>query len=83
MLVLYQFTQLGHWPLVGPPTSIGDFHHGVLYYYILAPAAWLSAANPVAVTAEIALAGVAAVAVTWWLGPVDRRADRGARGGSP
>jgi len=67
MLVLYQFTQLGHWPLVGPPTSIGDFHHGVLYYYVLAPAAWLSAADPVAVTAEIALAGVAAVAVTWWL----------------
>jgi len=67
MLVLYQFTQLGQWPLVGPPTSIGDFHHGVLYYYALAPAAWLSAADPVAVTAEIALAGVAAVAVTWWL----------------
>jgi 4-amino-4-deoxy-L-arabinose transferase-like glycosyltransferase len=67
MLVLYQFTQLGQWPLVGPPTSIGDFHHGVLYYYLLAPAAWLSAADPVAVTAEIALAGIAAVAVTWWL----------------
>ena len=67
MLVLYHLTQLGQWPLVGPPTSIGDFHHGVLYYYVLAPAAWLSAANPVAVTAEIALAGVAAVAVTWWL----------------
>ena len=67
MLVLYQLTQLGQWPLVGPPTSIGDFHHGVLYYYVLAPAAWLSAADPVAVTAEIALAGVAAVAVTWWL----------------
>jgi 4-amino-4-deoxy-L-arabinose transferase-like glycosyltransferase len=67
MLVLYQFTQLGQWPLVGPPTSIGDFHHGVLYYYLLAPAAWLSGADPVAVTAEIALAGIAAVAVTWWL----------------
>ena len=26
----------------GPPTSIGDFHHGVLYYYLLAPAALLS-----------------------------------------
>jgi 4-amino-4-deoxy-L-arabinose transferase-like glycosyltransferase len=67
MLVLFQFTQQGQWPLVGPPTSIGDFHHGALYYYLLAPAAWLSSADPVAVTAEIALAGVAAVAVTWWL----------------
>ena len=67
MLVLFQFTQQGHWPLLGPPTSIGDFHHGVLYYYLLAPAAWLSGADPVAVTAEIALAGVGAVVLTWWL----------------
>jgi 4-amino-4-deoxy-L-arabinose transferase-like glycosyltransferase len=68
MLVLYNLTHLGEWPLVGPPTSIGGFHHGVLYYYLLAPAAWLSGADPVAVTAMIAVAGVAAVVVTWWLG---------------
>jgi 4-amino-4-deoxy-L-arabinose transferase-like glycosyltransferase len=67
MLVLYQFTQQGQWPLLGPPTSIGDFHHGVLYYYLLAPGAWLSRADPVAVTAEIALAGIVAVVLTWWL----------------
>jgi 4-amino-4-deoxy-L-arabinose transferase-like glycosyltransferase len=67
MLVLFQFTQQGQWPLLGPPTSIGDFHHGALYYYLLAPAAWLSGADPVAVTAEVALAGIAAVVVTWWL----------------
>jgi 4-amino-4-deoxy-L-arabinose transferase-like glycosyltransferase len=67
MLVLYNLTQLGEWPLLGPPTSIGGVHHGVLYYYLLAPAAWLSGADPVAVTATIALAGVAAVVMTWWL----------------
>ena len=33
----------------GPPTSIGDFHHGVLYYYLLAPAAALSGADPLGV----------------------------------
>ena len=68
MLVLHGMTQLGQWPLLGPPTSIGSFHHGVLYYYLLAPAAWLSGSDPVAVTAMIAIAGVAAVTVTWWLG---------------
>jgi 4-amino-4-deoxy-L-arabinose transferase-like glycosyltransferase len=67
MLVLFNFVRLGEWPLLGPPTSIGDVHHGALYYYLLAPAAWLSNADPVAVTAMIALCGVAAVAVTWWL----------------
>ena len=68
MLVLRGLTQLGEWPLLGPPTSIGDVHHGALYYYLLAPAAWLSGSDPVAVTAMIALLGTAAVAVTWWLG---------------
>ena len=67
MLVLRALVGAGELPLLGPPTSIGDFHHGVLYYYLLAPAAWLSGSNPLAVTAAIALAGVLAVAVVWWL----------------
>ena len=67
MLVLLGLVRDGTIPLLGPPTSIGDFHHGALYYYLLAPAAFLSGAYPTAVVAEIALAGVAAVAVTWWL----------------
>jgi len=67
MLVLRALVLDGRFPLLGPPTSIGDFHHGVLYYLILAPAAWLSHADPVAVTTWIALGGVAAVAVTGWL----------------
>jgi hypothetical protein len=57
----------GRIPLLGPPTSIGDFHHGVVYYLLLAPAALVSGANPVAITAWIALGGVVAVAVTGWL----------------
>jgi hypothetical protein len=67
MLVLRGLVERGEIPLLGPPTSIGDFHHGVLYYYILAPAAAITGASPLGVVAAIALAGVAAVAVTWWL----------------
>ena len=37
-------------PLLGPPTSIGDVHHGALYYYLLAPAAFLTGGDsPLAV----------------------------------
>jgi 4-amino-4-deoxy-L-arabinose transferase-like glycosyltransferase len=68
MLVLRDLVQRGQVPLLGPPTSIGDFHHGVLYYVLLAPAAAISGADPVGVTLAIALAGIAAVAVTAWLG---------------
>ena len=67
MLVLRDLVVNGQVPLLGPPTSIGDFHHGVLYYWLLAPVAALSGADPIAVTAAIALVGVLAVAVTRWL----------------
>lgn len=67
MLVLRALVLDGRIPLLGPPTSIGDFHHGMVYYLLLAPAAALSHADPVAVTTWIALWGVAAVAVTGWL----------------
>jgi len=68
MLVLRTFVRDGVIPLLGPPTSIGDFHHGALYYYLLAPAAALTGGDaPLAVTLTIALAGIGAVAVTWWL----------------
>jgi len=67
MLVLLRLVRDGTLPLLGPPTSIGEFHHGALYYYLLAPAAFVSGADPTVVVGEIALAGVAAVAVTWWL----------------
>lgn len=67
MLVLRAFVRDGVVPLLGPPTSIGSFHHGALYYWLLAPVAALSGVDPLAVVAAIAAAGVAAVGVVWWL----------------
>ena len=68
MLTLVAFTRDGIVPLLGPRTSVGEFHHGAFYYFLLAPAAALSNGDPVAVTTFIALLGIAAVALTWWLG---------------
>ena len=71
MLTLRAMVQDGIVPLVGPPTSIGDVHHGAWYYYVLSPAAALTGGDsPLAVVTLIALAGIAAVAVVWWLGRV-------------
>ncbi|MBA2701100.1 MAG: glycosyltransferase family 39 protein, partial [Chloroflexi bacterium] len=68
MLVLRLLVRDGVVPLLGPPTSIGEFHHGAWYYYLLSPAAAVSAGeSPLAVVGLIALAGIAAVGVTWWL----------------
>lgn len=58
----------GPLPLLGPPTSIGDFHHGVLYYWLLAPAAIVSDTDPAAIAAWLAILGLAAVPAAWLLG---------------
>ena len=67
MLTLLRLVREGQIPLLGPPTSIGEFHHGAAYYYLLAPLAWLSGVNPMAVLAGIAAFGIGAVGMTWWL----------------
>lgn len=68
MLVLRSLVVDGVVPLLGPPTSIGDVHHGAWYYYLLSPAAFLTGGDsPLAVVALIAFAGIAAVGVVWWL----------------
>ena len=67
MAHLVAFTRDGVIPLLGPKTSVGEFHHGAFYYFLLAPAAAVSGGDPVAVTTFIALLGIAAVALTWWL----------------
>jgi hypothetical protein len=68
MLVLRALVRDGVVPLLGPPTSIGDVHHGAWYYYLLGPAAVPSGGDaPLAVVGLIAAAGIAAVGVVWWL----------------
>jgi 4-amino-4-deoxy-L-arabinose transferase-like glycosyltransferase len=68
MLVLRLLVRDGIVPLLGPPTSIGDVHHGAWYYYLLSPAAAVTGGDsPLAVVGLIALAGIAAVGVVWWL----------------
>jgi 4-amino-4-deoxy-L-arabinose transferase-like glycosyltransferase len=68
MLVLRLLVRDGIVPLLGPPTSIGDVHHGAWYYYLLSPAAAVTGGDsPLAVVGLIAVAGIAAVGVVWWL----------------
>jgi hypothetical protein len=67
MLVLWRLVYDHQVPLLGPPTSIGDFHHGALYYLVLAPFAWISSVSPTVVVGAIAFGGLLAVGATWWL----------------
>lgn len=58
----------GNLVFIGPQTSIGNMYLGPLYYYMMAPALFLSALNPVGPAVMIALLGVFTVWLTWYVG---------------
>ncbi len=67
MLVMLHWVRDGEVPLLGPASSFGGAHHGVGFFWLLAPGAFLTDANPVAALVTVAVIGVAGVAATWWL----------------
>jgi dolichyl-phosphate-mannose-protein mannosyltransferase len=68
LLVLLHWVRDGEVPLLGPVSSFGAAHHGVGFFWLLAPSAFLTDTNPVAALATVAVIGIAGVAATWWLG---------------
>ena len=68
MLTLLHWVRDGQMPLIGPQASFASGHHGVAYYWLLAPSAFLSDVDPAVVVTTVALIGTAGVAATWWLG---------------
>ena len=68
MLTMLLWVRDGQVPLLGPVSSAPGVHHGAGFYWLLAPAAFLTDANPVAATATLAVLGVGGVAAAWWLG---------------
>jgi 4-amino-4-deoxy-L-arabinose transferase-like glycosyltransferase len=67
MLGVWTALKTGHWPQVGPLSSIGTFHHGALTYDLWLPAAWLGNGDPTFVVGETALGGLLVVVLVWWV----------------
>lgn len=57
-----------HFPLIGPPTSVGNIYLGPLYYYMMAISMAISPLNPVAAAGMNAVIGVLSVWVIYFLG---------------
>jgi Dolichyl-phosphate-mannose-protein mannosyltransferase len=68
LLTMLNWVRDGKVPLLGPLSSFGTAHHGVGFFWLLAPSAFLTDTNPAAGLGTVALIGVAGVAATWWLG---------------
>lgn len=59
-----------HFPLIGPPTSVGNIYLGPLYYYMMAVPMAIFYLNPVAAAGMNAAIGVATVGLIYLLGKV-------------
>lgn len=57
-----------HYPLIGPPTSVGNIYLGPLYYYMMAFSMAILWLNPIAAAGMNALIGVMTVALIYFLG---------------
>ncbi|MCL4366170.1 glycosyltransferase family 39 protein, partial [Patescibacteria group bacterium] len=57
-----------HFPLIGPPTSVGNIYLGPLYYYMMAIPMGIFYLNPAAAAGMNALLGVVTVALIYYLG---------------
>ncbi len=57
-----------HFPLIGPPTSVGNIYLGPLYYYMMAVSFAVSNLNPTAASVMNALIGVLTVALIYIIG---------------
>ena len=56
-----------HFPLIGPPTSVGNIYLGPLYYYMMAVSMFIFFLNPVAAAGMNALIGVVVVVLIYYI----------------
>lgn len=59
---------MGHFTLLGPRASAGDFFLGPIYYYFMAPWLWLFRYDPVGPAVMVALFGIATVWLIYFVG---------------
>lgn len=75
VLIVRKLITQGDLIFVGPGTSIGTMYLGPLYYYMMAPALFLSNLSPVGPAVMVALIAVATIFLVWkvareWFGSI-------------
>ncbi len=58
----------GDFTLLGPRSSAADFYYGPIYYYLITPFLWLFRYDPVGPAVFIAITGIAAVFLVYYVG---------------
>lgn len=66
--IVKEMISIHHFPLIGPPTSVGNIYLGPLYYYMMLPVMILFNFSPIAASVMVGVIGVLTVALIYYLG---------------
>lgn len=69
LIIKNMLTEL-HFPLIGPPTSVGNIYLGPLYYYLMFASMVPFSLSPVAASVMVAFFGIATVGLVYYLGKI-------------
>lgn len=65
-VIIRRIILLQKFPLIGPPSSIGEVFLGPFYYYIVAPFLWIFQSNPGGIAVGVALLSMGAVVFIYY-----------------
>jgi 4-amino-4-deoxy-L-arabinose transferase-like glycosyltransferase len=66
-VIVRRIATLQKFPLIGPPSSIGEVFLGPFYYYLVAPFMWLFKLHPVGLAFGVALLSIGALLVIFYI----------------
>jgi 4-amino-4-deoxy-L-arabinose transferase-like glycosyltransferase len=68
MLIVKDIIDLDNFPLIGPPTSVGQLFLGPIYYYMITPFVLFSGLSPVGPAVFVVLLGTATIYLIYLVG---------------
>jgi len=66
-LIIRRIALLQKFPLIGPPSSIGEVFLGPFYYYVVSPFLWLFNFNPVGLAVGVAVISILSLVVIYFI----------------
>ena len=66
-VIIRRIILLQKFPLIGPPSSIGEVFLGPFYYYLVAPFLWMFRSNPVGLAIGVGILSMAAAVLIYYM----------------
>jgi 4-amino-4-deoxy-L-arabinose transferase-like glycosyltransferase len=66
-VIIRRIITLQKFPLIGPPSSIGEVFLGPFYYYLVAPFLWIFQSNPIGLAIGVGLLSIAATTLIYYM----------------